>query len=134
MKTEAHRFDRNSESGWLINGEKMWTTIARRATIFLFSLYKCKRGDLWDKLFVMPLMLLDSVSMNGYGPSICYRSSTVSLKDVWLPDGQYSEKSIRSMLRTAYTRTEYVRPLLVWEQRFAFDSVDYANERITWKI
>ena len=90
MKTEAHRFDRNSESGWLINGEKMWTTGAHRAThLLIFARTSGKRGDPFGiSCFVMPIdtagFSIDEWLWTFNMPTDHPR---VSLKDVWLPDG-----------------------------------------------
>ena len=139
MKTEAHRFDRNSESGWLINGEKMWTTGAHRAThILIFARTSGKRGDPFGiSCFVMPIdtagFSIDEWLWTFNMPTDHPR---VSLKDVWLPDGAILGEIDKGLhVAQHFVHENRIRQAAssLGTARFCIQaSVDYANERITF--
>ncbi len=139
MKTEAHRFDRNSESGWLINGEKMWTTGAHRAThLLIFARTSGKRGDPFGiSCFVMPIdtagFSIDEWLWTFNMPTDHPR---VSLKDVWLPDGAILGEIDKGLnVAQHFVHENRIRQAAssLGTARFCIQaSVDYANERITF--
>lgn len=89
LETRADRCDRGGQSGWLINGEKMWTTGAHLAShILIFARSSGEQGRANGiSCFVMP----------SDTPGFCIEEwlwtfnmptdhPRISLKDVWLPD------------------------------------------------
>ena len=139
MKTEAHRFDRNSKSGWLINGEKMWTTGAHRAThLLIFARTSGKHGDPFGiSCFVMPIdtagFSIDEWLWTFNMPTDHPR---VSLKDVWLPDSAILgevEKGLNVAQHFVHENRIRQAASSLGTARFCIQaSVNYANERITF--
>ena len=139
MKTEAHRSDRKSESGWLINGEKMWTTGAHRAThLLIFARTSGKYGDpIGISCFVMPIdaagFSIDEWLWTFNMPTDHPR---VSLKDVWLPDGAILGEIDRGLdVAQHFVHENRIRQAAssLGTARFCIQaSVSYANERITF--
>ncbi|MDG1987434.1 MAG: acyl-CoA/acyl-ACP dehydrogenase [Halieaceae bacterium] len=139
MKTEAHRSDRNSESGWLINGEKMWTTGAHRAThLLIFARTSGKYGDpVGISCFVMPI---DTVGFHIDEWLWTFNMPTdhprVSLKDVWLPDSAILGEVDRGLnVAQHFVHENRIRQAAssLGTARFCIQaSVNYANERITF--
>lgn len=139
MKTEAHRSDRNRESGWLINGEKMWTTGAHRAThLLIFARTSGKYGDpVGISCFVMPIdtagFHIDEWLWTFNMPTDHPR---VSLKDVWLPDSAILGEVDRGLdVAQHFVHENRIRQAAssLGTARFCIQaSVNYANERITF--
>ena len=139
MKTEAHRSDRNRESGWLINGEKMWTTGAHRAThLLIFARTSGKYGDpIGISCFVMPIdtagFHIDEWLWTFNMPTDHPR---VSLKDVWLPDSAILGEVDRGLdVAQHFVHENRIRQAAssLGTARFCIQaSVNYANERITF--
>ena len=139
MKTEAHRFNRDSESGWLINGEKMWTTGAHRAThLLIFARTSGKYGDpIGISCFVMPIdtagFHIDEWLWTFNMPTDHPR---VSLKDVWLPDSAILGEVDRGLdVAQHFVHENRIRQAAssLGTARFCIQaSVNYANERITF--
>ncbi len=139
MKTEAHRSDRNRESGWLINGEKMWTTGAHRAThLLIFARTSGKCGDpVGISCFVMPIdtagFHIDEWLWTFNMPTDHPR---VSLKDVWLPDSAILGEVDRGLdVAQHFVHENRIRQAAssLGTARFCIQaSVNYANERITF--
>ncbi len=88
METKAIPEKRQGQDGWLINGEKMWTTGAHIAThVFIFARTSGQDGEARGiTCFIMPS---DSLGYQIEEYLWTYNMPTdhprVSLKDVWLP-------------------------------------------------
>lgn len=92
METRAVRQDRDGKPGWLINGEKMWTSGANHAThIMTFARTSGKDGDAAGiTCFLVP------TNTPGYKVeeylwtfNMPTDHPRVSFKDVWIPEDSY---------------------------------------------
>jgi len=93
METTAVRQDRDGQPGWLINGEKMWTTGMHVAThMMTFARTSGKDGDATGiTCFIIPTttpgLKIEEYLWTFNMPTDHPR---VSLTDVWIPEDSYS--------------------------------------------
>jgi acyl-CoA dehydrogenase len=136
METRAIRQDRDGKPGWLINGEKMWTTGVHVANYILtFARTSGKDGDaLGITCFVVPLKApgvkieewLWTFNMPTDHPRVSYT-------DVWLPeDGYWGEVDRGLGLGQSFVHQNRIRQAASSLGAAVFcveESVKYARER-----
>ncbi len=139
MKSTGVRQTRDGVEGWLINGEKMWTTFAHRAShILLFVRTSGDEGSARGiTCFVMPAGTpgfqieewLWTLNMPTDHPR-------VSLKDIWLPDSAILGKEGRGLEVAQHflheNRIRQAAASLGTARYCIEETVAYANQRHTF--
>lgn len=139
METSAHACERNAQSGWLINGEKMWTTGAHLAShVLIFARTSGDDGSARGiSCFVMPT---DTPGFKIEEWLWTFNMPTdhprVSLKDVWLPpDSLLGELDKGLAVAQHFVHENRIRQAAssLGTARYCIaESVAYARERHTF--
>ena len=139
METRAIPQKRDGQDGWLITGEKMWTTGAHQAThLLLFARVEGDDGAAFGiTCFVMPIdspgFSIDEWLWTFNMPTDHPR---VSMNEVWLPDtailGEHGKGLAIAQHFLHENRIRQAASSLGTARYCIQQSVDYANERKTF--
>ena len=139
MKTRAVPETRNGVSGWLINGEKMWTTGVHKAShVMVFARTEGKDGAALG--ITAFLMENGTEGFNVEEWLWTFNMPTdhprVSVKDVWVPDSAILGEPGKGLALAQHfvheNRIRQAASSLGTARYCISESVKYANERITF--
>jgi len=139
MKTRAVAQQRDGEDGWIISGDKMWTTGAHIAShILIFARTGGEDGSAWGiTCFIMPNhcpgFAIEEWLWTFNMPTDHPR---VSLRDVWLPNsailGEHGKGLAIAQHFMHENRIRQAASSLGTARYCITESVNYANERYTF--